>query len=44
MVEDSNGLLPSVARERYTARIGVALAFAIVVMVAFGAVIGVQAS
>jgi len=44
MPRDSSGLLPAVVRERYTARLGVALAFAIVVMLAFGAVISVQAS
>ncbi|WP_136687995.1 methyl-accepting chemotaxis protein [Halorhabdus amylolytica] len=44
MPRDNSGLLPAVVRERYTARLGVALAFAIVVMLAFGAVISAQAS
>ncbi|AWB26612.1 methyl-accepting chemotaxis protein [Halococcoides cellulosivorans] len=36
--------VPDFVRERYVARLGVALAFAVVVVVAFGAVISVQAS
>ncbi|WP_181687206.1 methyl-accepting chemotaxis protein [Halorhabdus salina] len=44
MSADSSGLLPAFVRERYTARLGAALAFAIVVMLAFGLVISAQAT
>ncbi|WP_135661745.1 methyl-accepting chemotaxis protein [Halorhabdus rudnickae] len=44
MSGDSSGLLPAIVRERYTARLGVALAFAILVMLAFGVVISAQTS
>ncbi|MFC7076344.1 methyl-accepting chemotaxis protein [Haloarcula halophila] len=44
MTEERDTLLPSVVGDSYATRLGVALAFAIVVVVAFGAVISVQAS
>jgi len=44
MPEKRSGLLPSIVRERYTARLGIALAFAVVVMIAFGGVISAQTS
>ncbi|WP_284008673.1 methyl-accepting chemotaxis protein [Haloarcula pelagica] len=44
MTEKRDTPLPSVVGDSYAARLGVALAFAIVVVVAFGAVISVQAS
>ncbi|WP_158854391.1 methyl-accepting chemotaxis protein [Halorhabdus sp. CUG00001] len=44
MPADNSGLLPAFVRERYTARLGAALAFAIVVMLAFGLVISAQAT
>ncbi|MFB6128200.1 MAG: methyl-accepting chemotaxis protein [Halorhabdus sp.] len=44
MSEKGSGIVPSFVRERYTARLGIALAFAIVVMLAFGGVISYQAS
>ena len=44
MPTDRNSPLPGVVGDSYAARLGVALTFAIVVVVAFGAVISVQAS
>ncbi|ACV10634.1 methyl-accepting chemotaxis sensory transducer [Halorhabdus utahensis DSM 12940] len=44
MPEKRTGVLPSFVRERYTARLGVALAFAVVIMIAFGGVISAQTS
>jgi len=44
MPTDRDSPLPSIVGDSYAARLGVALAFAIVVVVAFGAVISVQAS
>ncbi|WP_275740258.1 methyl-accepting chemotaxis protein [Halorhabdus sp. SVX81] len=44
MPEKRNGALPSFVRERYTARLGVALAFAVIIMIAFGGVISAQTS
>lgn len=44
MTDERGSLLPSFVRGSYATRLGLALAFAIVVMVAFGAVISVQAS
>ncbi|MBX0285748.1 methyl-accepting chemotaxis protein [Halomicroarcula sp. F28] len=44
MSKDRDSPLPSVVGDSYAARLGVALAFAIVVVVAFGALISAQAS
>ncbi|WP_436923652.1 methyl-accepting chemotaxis protein [Halosimplex amylolyticum] len=44
MTSDAPSLLPGVIRRSYAARLGVALAVAVVVMVGFGAVISTQAS
>ncbi|QIO22590.1 methyl-accepting chemotaxis protein [Haloarcula sp. JP-L23] len=44
MPTDRDSPLPSVVGDSYAARLGVALAFAIVVIVAFGAVVSLQAS
>ena len=44
MPTDRDSVLPSVVGDRYAARLGLALAFAMVVVVAFGAVISAQAS
>ena len=44
MPTERDSLLPSVVGDSYAARLGTALVFAIVVVVAFGAVISVQAS
>ncbi|MFC6755784.1 MULTISPECIES: methyl-accepting chemotaxis protein [Haloarcula] len=44
MPTDRDSPLPSFVGDSYAARLGVALAFAIIVVVAFGAVISVQAS
>ncbi|PSP32487.1 hypothetical protein BRC64_06630 [Halobacteriales archaeon QH_10_67_22] len=44
MSEDTSSPLPDVVRRSYAARLGVALAFAVVVIVGFGAVISTQAS
>ena len=44
MSRDRDSPIPSVVGDSYAARLGVALAFAIIVVVAFGAVISVQAS
>jgi len=44
MTSDAPSLLPGVVRRSYAARLGVALAVAVVVMVGFGAIISTQAS
>ncbi|WP_459194880.1 methyl-accepting chemotaxis protein [Halosimplex sp. J119] len=44
MTSDDPSLLPGVVRRSYAARLGLALAVAVVVMVGFGAVISTQAS
>ena len=44
MTSDASSLLPGIIRRSYAARLGVALAVAVVVMVGFGAVISTQAS
>ena len=44
MDSSKRSLLPSVVRRRYAARLGVALAFAVVVIVVFGGVISTQTS
>jgi len=44
MTGQSDSLLPAAFRGSYATRLGLALAFAVVVMVAFGAVISVQAT
>jgi methyl-accepting chemotaxis protein len=44
MSEDTSSPLPDVIRRSYAARLGIALAFAVVVIVGFGAVISTQAS
>jgi methyl-accepting chemotaxis protein len=44
MTEESDSLLPGALRGSYATRLGVALAFAVVVMLVFGAVLSVEAS
>lgn len=44
MSESNGSLLPSIVGRRYAARLGLALAFAVIVMLAFGLVISIQAS